>query len=196
MTSDFGNLGLECGEEWVPFPVTEEMDLRYWAKHTAADTAERYRAAGESANAGRLEKDLRARAADSRTREPLAAFGWYLPGYPEAVAIMELEGIVPDDVFPELTLPLLTQRMSARDLGEPDVREVRLPLGPAVRIRQNIIGDKKSFFGSRPLIRTLLHVVRPEGTEVALGMYVFWREAVVDEPLVEAADAIAQTLEM
>lgn len=29
---DLSNLGLECSEDWVPFPVAGTIDLDYWAR--------------------------------------------------------------------------------------------------------------------------------------------------------------------
>lgn len=61
------------------------------------------------------------------------------------MAVMELDAIHPDEMFLEITLDLLAEHMSGHDFGEPDVREVRLPLGDTVHIRQNLIGEKKGF---------------------------------------------------
>lgn len=191
---DFGNLGLRCGEEWVPFPVNEEMDIEYWARHTATEIAKRFEPSDAKRMMSGLEKDLRRWAVDCRTRDPLAAFGWYLDGYDAATAIMELDGIVPDDTFPELSLSMLAEKMSIHDFGEPDVRRVQLPIGASVRIRQNAMAARKGLFASRPVVRMLIYVVRPRETEVALTMYVTWRDAVIDEPVTEVADDIAQTL--
>lgn len=196
MAADFGNLGLRCGEEWVPFPATDEMELRYWAHHTAVEIAERFALNGESSSTRGLEKNLAYWAADARTRSPLAAFGWYLNGHPSAAALLELDGIEPDDSFPELTLPLLTDKLTDAELGQPDVSNLELPLGPSVRIRQNSAGERKWPLGSRPVVRTLIYAVRPQGTDVALTMHVSWRDAVIDVPVTDAADLIAQTLEM
>ncbi|MFJ8143530.1 hypothetical protein ACIQ6R_00440 [Streptomyces sp. NPDC096048] len=193
-TVDLSNLGLECSEDWVPFPVAGQLDLGYWAKHQAGDLVERYERDGEKGNARLLARDLRRVAADSRTREPLGAFGWYISGHHTVAAVLELDAIHPDGTFREVTLPLLTEHMSARDFGEPDVREVRLPLGDAVRIRQNLIEEKKRLLGPRPVVRTLFYGVRPPATDAAVTLLVSWTEPVLDEPLEGIVDGIAHTL--
>ncbi|MGW4822221.1 hypothetical protein ACWEP4_25340 [Streptomyces sp. NPDC004227] len=196
MTDDLSNLGLECSEDWVPFPVAGSVDLDYWAKIQAEELAGRYAQDGETGDARLLARDLKRTAADCHTRDPLAAFGWYVSGHETAAAIMELDAIHPDETFPEVTLDLLAEHMAGHDFGEPDVREVRLPLGDAVRIRQNLIGEKKGFFGPRPVIHTVFYGVRPDGKETALTMLVSWTEPVLDEPAEQMADNIAKTLSL
>lgn len=196
MPDDLSGLGLECSEDWVPFPVAGSIDLDYWAKHQAGELVERYARDGQQGDARRLARNLKRTAADCQTRDPLAAFGWYVSGHEEVAAILELDAIHPDETFPEVTLSLLTEHMSGHDFGAPDVREVRLPLGDAVRIRQNLIGEKKGFFGPRPVIHTLFYGVRPEAMETAITMLVSWTEPVLDEPAEDIVDSIAQTLSL
>ncbi|CAL9545049.1 hypothetical protein [Streptomyces sp. enrichment culture] len=193
---DLSNLGLECSEDWVPFPVAGTIDLDYWARHQAGELVERYARDGEKGNARLLARDLKRAAADSRTREPLGAFGWYLSGHQTVAAVLELDAIHPDATFPEVTLPLLTEHMTARDFGEPDVREVGLPLGDAVRIRQNIIEERKRLLGPRPVVHTLFYAVRPATTDAAITLLVSWTEPVLDEPLENIVDTIAGTLHL
>ncbi|MGW0824253.1 hypothetical protein [Streptomyces sp. NPDC002845] len=196
MTDDLSNLGLECSEDWVPFPVTDTVDLDYWAKYQAEELVERYARDGRQGDAHRLARSLKRAAADSRTRDPLGAFGWYLSGYYDPAAILELDAIHPDATVPDITLSWLTEHMTVRDFGEPDVRQVRLPLGDAVRIRQNVIGEKKRLFGSRPVIRMLYYGVRPDTTDLAVTMLVSWTEPVLDEPAEQIVDNIARTLSL
>ncbi|MFE0175272.1 hypothetical protein ACFWZ2_23425 [Streptomyces sp. NPDC059002] len=194
--TDLTNIGIECSEDWVPFPVTDTLDLDYWAEQQGHELVARYERDGERGDARRLSRDLKRAASDSRTREPLAAFGWYLSGHPTVAAILELDAVLPDDTVPVITLPWLTEHLSASDFGEPDVRDVRLPLGEAVRIRQNLIGGKKRLLGPRPVIRTLIHGIRPTGADGALTMYVSWTEPVLDETLEQIVDGMAQTLSL
>lgn len=193
---DLGNIGLECSEDWVPLPVAGTIDLDPWAEQQARDLVDRYARDGERGDLRLLARDLRRVAADSRTREPLGAFAWYLSGHRTVAAVLELDAIHPDATVPVISLPWLAERMCASDFGEPDVRDVRLPVGEAVRIRQNVIGERKRLLGPRPVIRTLLHGIRPAGTEAALTMYVSWTEPVLDEPLEQIVDAMARTLSL
>ncbi len=61
MTDDLSTLGLECSEDWVPFPVTGTIDLSYWARYQAEELVERYARDGEKGNARVLARDLGAR---------------------------------------------------------------------------------------------------------------------------------------
>lgn len=196
MPIDLTNVHLECSEDWVPFPITDNMDLGYWAEHEAQSLAERFERDGQSGDAARLARDLKRAAADSRTRAPLGAFGWYISGYNEVSAILEIDAILPDDTVPELTLGWLAATMRAGDFGEPDVTEVRLPLGEAIRIRENMTGERKWRFGARPVIRVLTYGVRPPDSDGLLTMHVSWTEPVLDEPLEQIVDAIAGTLSL
>ncbi|WP_282703311.1 hypothetical protein [Streptomyces sp. CC219B] len=194
MTDDLSDLGLECSEDWVPFPVPGSVDLDYWARSQAQELVERYERDGQRGDLRRLTRDLKRAAADCQKRDPLGAFGLYLSGHNTAAAVLELDAIHPDDTFPEVSLGWLAEHMTARDFGEPDVREVRLPLGEAVRIRQNLLEEKKRLFGERQVIHTLFYGVRPQHMSTAITMMVSWTEAVLDEPLEQMTDSIAKTL--
>ncbi|MEV6792665.1 hypothetical protein AB0M87_11800 [Streptomyces sp. NPDC051320] len=197
MPIDLTNLGLECSDDWVPLPATDDMDLDYWASHEAQNITERYEREGRPpADTARLARSLRRVAADSRTRTPVCAFGWYLSGQYDVIAILEIDAIYPDDTVPVLTLEWLAENISAGDFGEPDVRYVELPLGDAVRIRENMAGDRKWRFGSRPVIRALTYGVRPRDSDGLLTLRVSWTESVVDEPLEQIVDNIAGTLSL
>ncbi|MEU7383701.1 MULTISPECIES: hypothetical protein [unclassified Streptomyces] len=196
MTDDLSNLGLKFSEDWVPFPAAGSVDLDSWAKQQGEELAERYAQDGEPGDARRLARSLKRTATDCYTRDPLASFGWYVSGHETVAAVMELDAIHPDETFPEVTLELLAEHMTGNDFGEPDVRQVRLPLGDAVRIRQNLIGEKKGFFGPRPVIHTVFYGVRADGMETALTLLVSWTEPILDEAAEQMADNIAKTLSL
>ncbi|MFG2311377.1 hypothetical protein ACGFS9_22330 [Streptomyces sp. NPDC048566] len=194
MTDDLAHLGLECSPDWVPLPVLGAVDLDYWSAYQAEELADRYARDGEKAHARLLARDLKRVAADCHTRDPLGAFGWYVSGHNSVAAVLELDAVHPDETVPEITLAWLTEHMSVREFGEPDVRDVRLPLGDAVRIRQNVTGERKGLLGARPVIRTLFYGVRPEGVDAAVTLQFSWTEPVLDEPAEQTADTIARTL--
>ncbi|MFE4409916.1 hypothetical protein [Streptomyces sp. NPDC056821] len=196
MTDDLSNLGLEFSQDWVPFPAAGSVDLGSWARQQGEELAERYAQDGAQGDARRLARSLKRTVADCYTRDPLAAFGWYVSGQETAAAVMEIDAIHPDETFPEVSLSLLAEHMTGHDFGERDVREVRLPLGDAVRIRQNLMGEKKGFFGPRPVIHTVFYGIRPDGMETALTMLVSWTEPVLDELAEQKADEIAKTLSL
>ncbi|MEU9735731.1 hypothetical protein [Streptomyces sp. NPDC048002] len=193
-TDDLADLGLECSEDWVPFPVPGSVDLDYWAKYQARELVERYARDGERGDARLLRRDLRRAVAECHRRDPLAAFGLYLSGHPTMAAVLELDAVHPDATYPEVTLSLLAEHMSIRDLGEPDVRELRLPIGDAVRVRQNYAEERKRLLGGRLVVHSLYYAVRPDHLKAAITMTVSWTEPVLDEPLEKMADDIARTL--
>lgn len=191
---DLSNLGLECPEDWVPFPVTDTVPLDYWARNQAEELVGRYAREGKKGDVRALSRSLKRAAEDSRTRSPLGAFGLYLSGFDFMAAGLELDAVRPDAEYPEITLSLLAERMTAKDFGDPDIREVRLPLGDAVRIRQNFTAEKKRLLGPRPVIRSLFYGIRPEGMRTALTLMFSWTEAVLDEPVEKMGDDIAGTV--
>lgn len=191
---DLSDLGLECPEDWVPLPVTDTVPLDHWARQQAEELAARYARDGKSGDARLLARSLKRAAADSRTRAPLGAFGLFLSGFDFMAAGLELDAIHPDAEYPELPLSLLAERMTAKDFPDPDIREVRLPLGDAVRIRQNFIAERKRLLGPRPVIRSLFYGIRPDGMRAALTLMLSWTEAVLDEPVEKMGDDIAGTL--
>ncbi|MFI2629685.1 hypothetical protein ACH5A2_04730 [Streptomyces collinus] len=81
--------------------------------------------------------------------------------------------------------------MKSTDFGEPDVRDVRLPLGDAVRIRQNFIGEKERLPGGRPVIHSPFYGVGPEHMAAAITLLGSWMEPVLYEPLEQIIDNIA-----
>ncbi|MFJ4920890.1 hypothetical protein [Streptomyces sp. NPDC088725] len=194
--TDLSRLGIECGVDWVPLPLAGTLDLGHWAREQAEQLAVRYARDGEKGDPRALTKDLRATAADSQERTPLGAFAWYVSGFNSAAAVAEIDAIHPDATTPEITLDWLTRLMSTDDFGEPDVSRIALPLGPAVRIRQNFAGEKKRLFGPRPLIRSLAYGVRPPSEDAALVLYASWTESVLDEPLEQVLDQMARSLSL
>ncbi|MGF0168201.1 hypothetical protein OH717_12950 [Streptomyces albidoflavus] len=192
---DISDLGVNHHEDWIPLPdVAPPFNLDAWAEGTAAELATRYAAEGEQADVKQLSRDLRSVAEESATREPLGAFAWYVSGFDTSVGLIELNAVLPDETAPEVTPRWMAERFASDDFGPPEIAYTDLPLGPAVRIRQNIIGEKKRLFGSRPVIRTLSYGVQPKGEKGLLVLTCSWTEPVLDEPIAAIVDNMAPTL--
>ncbi|MFD4261025.1 hypothetical protein ACFWR9_26215 [Streptomyces sp. NPDC058534] len=192
--SDIRECGIVVPTDWVPLPIEPSDDVRSWSKSTAVELRDRSKEAGYDVDKATLRKDLRSRAEDSRSREPFYAFALYPDGFDAALAILEVDLIHPDDTVPEITLDWLAETFSADDFGPPKISHTDLPIGPAVRIRQNFAADTRSRRSPGILMETLTYAVLPAGAEVALMLLMSWTVPGLSEEIEKAADSIAETL--
>lgn len=192
--SQLMSCGIECPLDWVPLPVEAGDDVTLWAKTTAAQLVERGRAAGYDLNEKAVRNDLKARSKDSRGRDPFYAFALYPDGFDAALATLEVDLIHPDDAVPEISLDWLAETFSTDDFGPPDISHRDLPVGRAVRIRQNFAAKTSWLKKPGVLLETLTYGVVPEGAESAIVMLVSWTVPGVAEMLEESADSIANSL--
>ncbi|MEU9554944.1 hypothetical protein [Streptomyces fumanus] len=186
--------GIVCPTDWVPLPLEPSDDVRSWAKSTAAELCERARAAGHELDRRALRKDLRSRAEDSRGRGPFYAFAFYPDGFDSAIALLEVDLIHPDETVPELSLDWLTDTFSADDFGPPDVRRLDLPVGPAVRIRQNFAADAPPSSSPGILLETLTYGILPTDAEIAVMVLGSWTLPGIAEEIEAAVDDMARTV--
>ncbi|CAL9523706.1 hypothetical protein [Streptomyces sp. enrichment culture] len=193
MTSDLA-LGIAPSPQWVRLPVAGHDDARTWARSTMDELAERSARAGFDIDRRVLRKDLRARLEDSRRRDPVDAFLLYPEGFDTALATLELDLIHPDSMVPVITLDWLAKTFSADDFGPPQISFTDLPIGRAVRIRQNFAAADPPPGGSGILLETLTYGVLPTGTPCALMLLVSWTFPGISAQMEETAHAIAQTL--
>ncbi|MEV6085613.1 hypothetical protein [Streptomyces parvulus] len=192
--SDIRECGIVVPTDWVGLPVEPSDDVRSWSKATAAELRKRGEAAGYDVDRAALRKDLRSRAEDSRSREPFYAFALYPDGFDAALAILEVDLIHPDETVPEITLDWLAETFSADDYGPPRISRTRLPIGPAVRIRQNFAATPRARRSPGILMETLTYGVLPDGAEAAVMLLVSWTVPGLSEEMEEAAAGIAETL--
>ncbi|MFD7765373.1 hypothetical protein [Streptomyces sp. NPDC059787] len=168
--------------------------MKSWAKGIAAELRDRSKAAGYELDKSNLRRDLRARAEDSRSRDPFYAFAFYPDGFDTALATLEVDLIHPDETVPHITLDWLAETFSADDFGAPDIVRTELPLGPAVRIRQNFAAKNPPTHGPGILLETLTYGILPTGSKGAVMLLVSWTVPGLTEEMEEATDSIAQTL--
>ncbi|WP_406443244.1 hypothetical protein OHB14_30180 [Streptomyces sp. NBC_01613] len=186
--------GISCPPDWVRLPLDSSDEIGSWAKNTTAELRERSQAAGYELDQRAVRKDLRSRVDDSRSREPFYAFALYPDGFDTALAVLELDLIHPDATVPQLTLDWLADAFSTQDFGLPKTTRIELPVGPAVRIRQNFAADGPAPGGPGVLLETLTYGILPTGTESALMLLLSWTTPGLEEAMEDAADSIVQTL--
>jgi hypothetical protein len=191
---DIQACGIVCPTDWVPLPLEPSDNVKGWAKNTAVELYERNSAAGYKVDKGVLRNDLRAWADDSRSRNPLYGFAFYPDGFDSALALLEVEVVHPDETVPQISLDWLAETFSADDFGPPEISRAELPIGPAVRLRQNFAAEGSPRRGPGVLLRTVTYGIRPTGTDSAVMLLVSWTSPGIDEELEEAADSIAATL--
>ncbi|GHF19844.1 hypothetical protein GCM10018789_57330 [Streptomyces werraensis] len=192
--SDIRTCGIVVPTDWVPLPLEPSDDMKGWTKSTAVELCERGRAAGHEPDRRTLRRDLRARAEDSRSRDPFYAFALYPDGFDSALALLEVDLIWPDETVPRLTLDWLAETFSADDFGGPKVTHTELPVGPAVRIRQNLAMSGSSGTAAGVLLETVTYGVLPTGTKAAVMLLASWSVPGLSEEMEEAVDGIAPTL--
>lgn len=192
--SDIQTCGIVCPTDWVPLPLDPSDHVKSWAKNTAAELCERSRAAGYELDGKVLRKDLRGWADDSRSRAPLYGFAFYPDGFDTALALLEVEVVRPDETVPRLSLDWLADTFSAHDFGPPQITHIELPIGPAVRLRQNFAAAGRPRWGPGVLLQTVTYGVIPHGTDNALVLLVSWTVPGIDEEMEEASDSIARTM--
>ncbi|MFD5648890.1 hypothetical protein [Streptomyces sp. NPDC127039] len=152
------------------------------------------RAEGYDLDKATLRRDLRSRAEDSRRREPYYAFALYPDGFDFALAILEVDLIHPDATVPEITLDWLAEMFSANDFGPPKISRTGLPVGPAVRIRQNFATGSRLRRRPGVLMETLTYGALPIGVESALMMLMSWTVSGLSKEMETIADRVAETL--
>ncbi|WP_105975578.1 hypothetical protein [Streptomyces geranii] len=195
--SELRECGIVCPTDWVPLaiePTEPTDDVKRWAGDTAADLQERNRAAGHELDRQELERDLRGRAEDSRRRAPFYAFALYPDGFDNALATLEIDLVHPDASVPRITLDWLAETFSAHDFGPPLITRTGLPIGPAVRIRQNFAADGAVPGDPGVLLETLMYGVLPTGAESAVVFLMSWTVPGIADEMEQAAADLVKTL--
>ncbi|MET8132026.1 hypothetical protein ABZV24_08685 [Streptomyces sp. NPDC005251] len=165
-----------------------------WAEQAAKNVVGRSGVAGYDIDPEAVRADLRARAEDSRRRDPFYAFAFYPDGFDAALGILEVDLIHPDDSVPRITLDWLAETFSTDDFGPPQLTRTEVPAGPAVRIRQNFAADGAPPGGPAILLETLMYGIVPTGTESAVVLLMSWTMPGIADAMEEAADSMVKTL--
>lgn len=192
---DLSNLGMEHTNAWVDLPYAgPDFDLDSWTAEETARIAERYAAEGQRADTRRIARTLRAITKDSATRRTLGAFALYLSGFDTTLALVELDAILPDETAPEVTPQWVADLMATDEVAPPQIAYMDLPLGSAVRIRQNYYAGKKRLFRPRPVLRALVYGVQPKNEKGLIRLVCSWEDFALDEVLIPMVDEMAESL--
>lgn len=181
---DTWRITLPLAEDWLPLPLAPDDDVADWSRRQAAALG-----GGDT-----FARELRERAADSRSRAPALAFALCREGLDTVLAQLEVDTIHPDESVPDLTLDWIADMFSATDFGEPEVVRAKVPAGPAVRIRQALIGRGPGPHGDRPVLETVAYGVLPPGVGSAVMLLVSWTTPGLTDLMTEAADTIVGAL--
>lgn len=191
---------LDYPEPWFPVPLEPDTDLDSWARPHAERLIEETAQAGEdfsrgfTGNPDRIAREMASRAEGYRGRDLALAFLCYPPGMDSSDVGLEVMTIYPEEGDPEPTLEWFADICTVRELGEPHIQHADLPAGPAVRLRQNYFGEKRSWFGGRPVIRSLIYGIRPPGRTDLVTATALWREPVIDDVIEQWTDQMLETL--
>ncbi|MGW0736223.1 hypothetical protein [Streptomyces sp. NPDC002851] len=190
------NVTVHAPGDWVPLSLDPAEDPRAWATAQAEELAREFTAEGHRPKVRSLARDLEALATSSRRNLAFAAFGLYIGGSDERFAHLDVRLVEPDEVVPEVTLEWLTEVVADNELGTPEVKEVEVGCGPAVRIRQAYAGARKGLFGTAQVIYSVVYGIKPRGCDSAVLLSFTWIGAGLSPDLEEMADQIADDLEV
>lgn len=186
--------GIVCPLDWIPLPIEPDGKMSGWAETVAEKLCEQNHSAGYSVSPETIRDDLLKRASDSCGREPFYAFALYPDGFETAVAILEVDLIEPDASVPRISLEWLAETFSTDDFGPPHISRTEIPIGPAVRIRQNFATGSVTAGEPGVLLETVMYGVIPDGSESAVVLLVSWTVPGIAEVLEEVVDGVARTL--
>ncbi|GAB3117418.1 hypothetical protein GCM10027160_27930 [Streptomyces calidiresistens] len=191
-------VSVEYPAPWFGFPLDPGVDVDRWA----GSKAEELLLASNGEDVPEITRVLRPRASDLRAelgkrarayrqRGPAHALGCYPPGVDTSDVGMEISRRIPagcvDPARP-------AGGVAVHDAGEPLVEEGGTGAGPLTRIRWNARGERRPWFGGRPVIRALTHVIRPRATTVPVVAHTVWTDPGLDEYIEPWADGIAETI--
>ncbi|MEU6174345.1 hypothetical protein ABZ832_20795 [Streptantibioticus parmotrematis] len=200
----------------VELPLTLPTDgLAAWAEETARD---RLGPEGEPRTVADLANALREATLDARRRGPVTALS-FCP-HPELgeTARIEVSLIAPDAERPELTVKALADFLATpteRSMHPATVDYGDLPIGPAVRVRHQYVGERPAtrYAGDDEgvdaavepddgdpdegiIVQTVAYAALPPGSRKAVLLFASWQALALDERLSELVDRLATTLRL
>lgn len=189
---------LPMPKDGIALPVGIRGDVRSWAESVAHS-----RMAGEAhpEEIAQFADALVQATADSEERGATLAI-MFAP-YPRTgeSGRIEVRDYVPTDGMPEL--PELTEVVSwfASPIGgatdAPDVVYGQLPIGPAARLRFQILANPKDEDGGDVgVLKNAVFIVRPSDYDCIVVMNVTWAAGVFTEELDQLADQLARRMQI
>ncbi|WP_158687238.1 MULTISPECIES: hypothetical protein [Streptomyces] len=199
MTTAF-TITLDYPEPWFPVPLEPDADIDAWARQNAerliAETAQADPSIsrGFNGNPKRIAKEMAMRAEGYRNRGLSMAFLCYPPGLETSDVALEVMTIEPGDDDPDPSLEWFTEICTVRELGEPHIGNEELPAGPSVRLRQNYLGEKRNWFGGRPVLRSLIRGIRPPSRRALVSATTLWLDPTIDDIIEQWTDQMMESL--
>jgi len=213
------SIGVPRGAVVLPLD-TPAADLVPWAEKAARGLLD---PAADEADVTALAGALSGAAADARTRAPVTALSFCPDPAAGELARIEVSTLRPPPEAAELAVRDLARYLAqptGRSIALADVLFGDLPIGPAVRVRQQYVAasapagvpqdgadadrdaadggadGREPEDGTGTVLQTVAYAARPPGTDRAVLLFVTWQALAHGERLGELADRLAETLRM
>lgn len=189
-------VALPLPKDGIALPVKETGDLRNWAASVAH--------AQLAGQAGQAEIDgfadmLREATADSAERGATLAILWVPYPLGGEAGRIEVRDYTVSPMMPQLPeLSEVVDWLASPGAGaaeKPEVVYGELPLGPAVRLKFQVLSDPDAE-ADLSILKNAVYVVRPRDYDCLVMMNVTWYAGVYTEELDELADALAQRIQI
>jgi hypothetical protein len=143
-----------------------------------------------------LLSDLVDRIRDLNSDQPTLASAFYTPSG-VALADLRVDTYGEDETprpSPAEAVPLLLDWSNAEVVGEPDVRNLGLGVGPAVRI-QAVLKTKRLLGFGRQIGEFIKYAVFPPGVNYLIVIRVTWRSMQHSDEIVRLTDELVSTMQ-
>jgi hypothetical protein len=193
-------LDFSVPQGWIQLPVLDDRKAFRHDKKVETWSMEKARAmlgpdaspAGVTHRASELAKLTYG----SRARGAMYGLALYPTSSAGLIAILDVQRLVPDRTYPELTFDVLRElyaKHSADTVGDIDEMLADVPAGPALRIHRERV-EAADPTGQGTLIEGVTLAIRPPGTNDAIVMVMTWAALQLGDRLAAMADAIAETV--
>ncbi|AZM54784.1 hypothetical protein DMA15_21310 [Streptomyces sp. WAC 01529] len=185
----------DFGGDWLGLTLHEGTQEE--ARRVAADLVEQFDPLRLGVSKTALQHELENLALTAYESGPLLTRVAYTEGG-ELLADLSVLAYGEDGVprpSPEEYRPMLLKWSYAEVKGEPQVTEVELPIGPAVRV-QAVLAEKRRFGWGKKLSECLRYWVWPTGQEEILLVEARWLNFERTDELTELVDRLAPTMRL
>jgi hypothetical protein len=183
-------------KDGIALPVGQSGDLKTWADSIAH--AQLAGQAGQAEIDGFSDMLLQA-TADSAQRGATLAILWVPYALGGEAGRIEVRDYATSPMMPELPeLSDVVDWLTSPAAGATDKPEVvygELPLGPAVRLKFQVLSDPDGE-ADLSILKNAVYVVRPREYDCLVMMNVTWYAGVYTDELDELADALAQRIQI
>ncbi|MFK4067625.1 hypothetical protein [Streptomyces sp. NPDC029674] len=181
--------------DWLGLTLHE--GTRAEARQIAADLVEQFDASRLGVSKAALQQDLEDRALTAFESGPVLASVMYTVGG-IVMADLAVYAYGEDGVqrpSPQEYLPRLTKWTYTEVDGQPQVSDVRLPIGEAVRV-QAALAERRRFWWGKKRSFSLRYGVWPDGTEEILVVEAGWLQSFRTDELTQLVDRLMTTMRL